>query len=137
MSADTRIRVALGVALVFVVALVVFGVVATRPGEERSKESDTVIVRITGDPGLQFSGSYGTARSGQQRVEGTTPTEFEVEQESGAFSDDNTLSVTAQKIIGGSGELRMQIVRDGEVAKEQATTAQFGIVTLTYSPTER
>ena len=137
MSADTRIRIALGMALVFVVALVVFGVVATRPGVEKSKESDTVTVRITGDPGLQFSGSYGTARSGQQRVEGTTPTEFDVEQESGAFSDDDTLSVTAQKIIGGSSELRIQLVRDSEVVKEQATTAQLGVVTLTYSPTER
>jgi hypothetical protein len=130
MSADTRIRIALGVALVFVVALVVFGAVATRPGEQKAKTSDTVTVRITGDPGLQFSGSYGTARSGQQRVDGTTPTEFEVEQESGAFSDD-ILSVTAQKIIAGSDELRIQIVRGGEVVKEQATTAQFGVVTLT------
>jgi hypothetical protein len=130
MSADTRIRIALGVALVFVVALVVFGAVATRPGEQKAKTSDTVTVRITGDPGLQFSGSYGTARSGQQRVDGTTPTEFEVEQESGAFSDE-ILSVTAQKIIAGSDELRIQIVRGGEVVKEQATTAQFGVVTLT------
>ncbi len=136
MSADTRIRIALGVALVFVVALVVFGAVSTRPGEQKAKTSETVTVRITGDPGLQFSGSYGTARSGQQRVDGTTPTEFEVEQESGAFSDD-ILSVTAQKIIAGSDELRIQIVRGGEVVKEQATTAQFGVVTLTYSPTER
>ena len=136
MSADTRIRIALGVALVFVVALVVFGAAATRPGEQKAKTSDTVTVRITGDPGLQFSGSYGTARSGQQRVDGTTPTEFEVEQESGALSGD-TLSVTAQKIIAGSDELRIQIVRDGEVVKEQATTAQFGVVTLTYRPTER
>ncbi len=134
MSADTRIRIALGVALVFVVALVVFGAVATRPGEQKAKTSDTVTVRITGDPGLQFSGSYGTARSGQQRVDGTTPTEFEVEQESGAFSDD-ILSVTAQNIIAGSDELRIQIVRGSEVVKEQATTAQFGVVSLDYSAT--
>ena len=137
MSADTRIRIALGVALVFVVALVVFAAIVTRPGEQKSKVSETVTVQITGDPGLQFSGSYGTARSGQQRVDGTTPTEFEVEQESSAFSDDNPLSVTAQKIIAGSDELRVQILRDGEVVQEQATTAQFGVVTLTYSPTER
>ncbi len=138
MSAETRIRIALGVVLLLVMGLVVLGIIATRSVEEeakeKAKESDTLTVRITGDPGLQFRGSYGTARSGQESIDGTIPTEFEVEQESGAFAGD-ILSVTAQKIIPGTGELRIQIVRDGEVMKEQATTAQFGVVTLDYSAT--
>ncbi len=37
MSADTRIRIALGVALVLVVGLVIFGAVATRSVEENSE----------------------------------------------------------------------------------------------------
>lgn len=56
--------------------------------------------------------------------------------ETGFLSMD-ILSVVMQKQSQGSEELSVQIVSaDGEVIKEQTTTAPFGVVSITADPTE-
>ncbi len=48
------------------------------------------------------------------------------------------MSVTFQKRDPGAGELAVQLVDEGgEVLKEQNTTAEFGVVSLTLAPNER
>lgn len=103
---------------------------ASEPADEEIGE---ISVRITGDSGINFSGNIGTL-DGSRSVEGTTPQEFAVEVDTGAFAFDS-VSATAQN-SDGSGDLVVQIVRDGEVVKEQSTTAQYGVANVTWSPSE-
>lgn len=101
--------------------------------EPADEEIGEVSVRITGDPGIKFTGDIGTL-DGSRSVEGTTPQEFAVEVDTGAFAFDS-VSALAQN-ADGSGNLIVQIVRDGEVVKEQSTTAQYGVANVTWSPSE-
>lgn len=39
-----------------------------------------------------------------------------------------------QKRSPGPWEMAVRLVVDGEVVKEQSTTAEFGVVTLNYNP---
>ena len=101
--------------------------------EPTDEETGEIFVRVTGDPGINFSGNIGTL-DGSRSVEGTTPEEFAVEVDTGAFAFDS-VSALAQN-SDGSGNLVVQIVRDGEVVKEQSTTAQYGVADVTWSPSE-
>lgn len=103
---------------------------ASEPADEEIGE---ISVLITGDPGISFSGNIGTL-DGSRSVEGTTPQEFAVEVDTGALAFDS-VSVTAQN-SDGSGNLVVQILRDGEVVKEQSTTAQYGVASVNWSPSE-
>ena len=101
--------------------------------EPTDEETGEIFVRVTGDPGISFSGNIGTL-DGSRSVEGTTPEEFAVEVDTGTFAFDS-VSALAQN-SDGSGNLVVQIVRDGEVVKEQSTTAQYGVADVTWSPSE-
>lgn len=103
---------------------------ASEPADEEIGE---IFVRVTGDPGIKFQGSIGTL-DGSRSVEGTTPEEFAVEVDTGAFAFDS-VSANAQN-SGGSGNLVVEVVRDGEIVAEQSTTAQYGVAQVTWSPNE-
>ena len=103
---------------------------ASEPADEEIGE---VSVRVTGDSGINFSGDIGTL-DGSRTIEGTTPQEFAVDVDTGTFAFDS-VSALAQN-SDGSGDLIVQIVRDGEVVKEQSTTAQYGVASVTWSPSE-
>jgi hypothetical protein len=103
---------------------------SSAPADE---EVGDIFVRVSGDPGISFQGSIATL-DGSRSVEGVTPQEFAVEVDTAAFSMD-LVSANAQN-MGGSGNLVVQIVRDGEVVKEQSTTAQYGVAQVTWSPSE-
>lgn len=45
-------------------------------------------------------------------------------------SDYSTVSATIQKQGGNSRDLKVQIIRDGEVKKEENTTAEYGVVSI-------
>jgi hypothetical protein len=93
--------------------------------------AETVTIRVTGDPGVRFSGDIGNIDS-TRSVEGTTPAEFEQQVDSGALAFDS-VSATMQN-AGGAGELRVEMVVGGEVVKESSTTAQYGVVSVNYTP---
>ena len=101
--------------------------------EPADEEVGEIFVRVTGDPGIKFQGSIGTL-DGSRSVDGTTPQEFAVEVDTGALAFDS-VSANAQN-SDGTGNLVVQIVRDGEVVKEQSTTAQYGVADVTWSPSE-
>ena len=103
---------------------------ASEPADEEIGE---IFVRVTGDSGIEFQGSIGTL-DGSRSIEGTTPQEFAVDVDVGTFAFDS-VSANAQN-SGGSGNLVVQVVRDGEVVKEQSTTAQYGVAQVVWSPSE-
>lgn len=117
--------------------------VVGEPEEEPAKQeparqdnTGTLTVRVTGTPGIPFSGSYGTLE-GQRTVDGVTPAEYEVEVETGLFAVDS-VSAVMQKQSQDQSELRVEIVdEDGEVVAQQDTTAAFGVASINYSPNQR
>lgn len=109
-----------------------------QPSDSKSSSSDadteTVTIRVTGTPGSAFSGSYGNLDS-TRSVDGVTPAEFEVEIETGFLTFDS-VSAVMQKTDFGSAELRVEMVVDGEVVKDESTTAEFGVAQVNYVPGE-
>ena len=94
-----------------------------------------VVVRVTGDPGQQFSGALGNIDA-TRTVDGTTPQDFPLEGvDTGLFSGD-VVSANAQKMSAGAGTLTVQILVDGEVVKEATTTAEYGVAQAVWSTTE-
>ncbi len=107
------------------------------PKEQAKEKEDTgnVAVRVAGTQGVEYSGSYGTAQ-GQRTVDGTLgaqPDEYEVDVDTGAFSFD-AITSSFQKRSPGPGDLRVEIVSDGNVQASQETSAEFGVVTTSWSP---
>ena len=98
---------------------------------EEEPQADSVTIRVTGESGQAFSGSYGNVDT-TQSVDGTVPTEYEQEVDMGAFSADS-VSAVMQKNSAGPWELGVQILVDGEVVKETSTTAEFGVAQVTWS----
>lgn len=104
------------------------------PASEESGDKGTAIIRVTGVAGEAFTGSYGNLDT-TQSVDGTIPVEYKVKVDTGFMSFDSVTAVM-QKASAGAGELGVQIVVDGEVVKETSTTAEYGVATVTWSPSE-
>lgn len=108
-----------------------------QPKEEakQKEESGNVAVRVSGTQGVEYSGSYGTSQ-GQTTVDGTLggePDEYEVDAQTGTFEFD-VITASFQKRSPGPGQLRVEIVSDGDVQASQETSAEFGVVTTSWSP---
>lgn len=104
----------------------------TQSEDSGESGSSNVIIRVTGNGA--FSGNYGTLDSSRS-VDGVAPEEYPVEVDTGFLSMDS-VSAVMQKDGAGSGELRVQIVVDGEVVKETSTTAEYGVAQVNWSPSE-
>jgi hypothetical protein len=105
------------------------------PSSESPAEVSSVVVRVSGSPGLSYSGNYGTTEGGGRSVDGelgVSPDEYPVPVESGALDFD--MATAFFQKVDAEGTLRVEIVVDGQVMKSQETTAQFGVVDMTYSP---
>lgn len=97
--------------------------------EQQSTTSETpddntraVTVRVTGSAGQSFGANYGNLSSSRS-VEGTTPAEYEARVSS---SPGDYVSATVWKTTGDSRELRVQLVIDGTVVRDAATTKDYG-----------
>lgn len=86
----------------------------------------TVTIRVTGAPGMSFSGNY-TAGVSINSIEGITPQDYQAEVRTGVDS----VVAHVQKQGNGKEELTLQGIVDGEVVKEESTTAQSGVVWMT------
>jgi hypothetical protein len=82
-------------------------------------------IRVTGDTDLKFHGSYMVISSGgssnSQSVEGVTPTAYN--------ATGKIVSASFQK-KGKGGNLRIEILRGGEVVKQSSTSAAYGLATV-------
>jgi hypothetical protein len=102
---------------------------------EQAEDAGDIAVRISGTQGVEYSGSYGTTQ-GQTTVDGTLgarPDEYEVDAQTGRLQID-VVSASFQKRSPGPGQLRVEIVSDGDVQASQETSAEFGVVSTVWSP---
>jgi len=85
------------------------------------KPSQYVSFKVLYDGGWQ--GALGT-ESGQRSISGQGDSHLPVD------NDANIVSGNAQKQGGGSGNLTVQILVDGEVISEQSTSAEYGVAQI-------
>lgn len=133
-----------GLALISVLgALIIVALLAVRSlessltgglgGDSPSGESPgSLMVRISGTPGTEFSGNY-TTPQGSQNFNGTlgaTPTEFELGDEGVAGLNLVTVNIQKQEV---GGTLKVEILKNGQVVQSAETNATNNTVSLTYS----
>ena len=93
----------------------------------------SLVLRISGTPGVEFSGDY-TTPQGSQNFSGTlgsTPTDYELGDE--GIAGVNVVSANVQK-QGTYGTLKVEILENGQVVQSAQTTAANTPVSVTYSP---
>jgi hypothetical protein len=85
--------------------------------------SSDFTIKISGSPGLKYSGSYmvltASGDSTSKTVDGSVPDQFNV--------SGNIVSTTFQK-RAESGNLKVEIVKGGSVVAESETSAAYGVV---------
>ncbi len=138
-AALSKLGMLIAILMAAAVLVAVFGIVI-RDGSSASGEgaqenmvaaepADSVVIRVYGTQGLPFGGSYATILGGQKRVEGELglqPIEYEVP----AGFGDGYASFQKQAT---EGELKAEILVNGQVVKERKTDAEYGLVTMFYS----
>ncbi len=96
-------------------------------------DAGSLVLRISGTPGVGFSGNY-TTPEGSQNFSGTlgaAPTDYELGDE--GIAGFNVVTVNVQK-QGTSGTLKVEILENGQVVQSAETSATNNTVSLTYSP---
>src|SRR5215208_2879561 len=94
--------------------------------------TNSVVLRISGTPGVQFSGNY-TRPQGSQDINGTlgvASTEYKLGGEGVAGM--SVVSVNVQK-QGTYGILKVEILKDGQVVQSAETNATNNAVSVTSS----
>jgi hypothetical protein len=98
-------------------------------------EANDLVVRVSGAEGTVYSGDYGNLSGEIQTVEDTTlgdePQEYELEIEEN-ISDGVTAAF--RKTQPSAGELKAEIVADGEVVAESRTRVQNGSIIVEWLP---
>ena len=95
--------------------------------------AESVVLRISGTPGLQFSGNYTTPES-SKNISGTLgvdPTDYDLGGEGGAGFNVVTANVYKEET---NGTLKVEILENGQVVQSAATNATNNTVSVTYSP---
>src|SRR5215208_4997112 len=101
---------------------------ATPPGGA----TNSFVLRISGTPGVQFSGKY-TTPQGSQDISGTlgtAPTDYKLGGADVAGMSIVTANVQKQ---GTYGSLKVEILKDGQVVQSAETNATNNAVSVTYS----
>ena len=94
--------------------------------------TNSVVLRISGTPGVQFSGNY-TTPQGSQDISGTlgtAPTDYKLGGEGVAGVSVVTVNVQKQ---GTYGTLKVEILKDGQVVQSAETNATNNAVSVTYA----
>ena len=95
--------------------------------------AESVVLRISGTPGLQFSGNYTTPES-SKNISGTLgvdPTDYDLGGEGVAGFNVVTANVYKEDT---SGTLKVEILENGQVVQSAATNAANNTESVTYSP---
>jgi hypothetical protein len=94
--------------------------------------TNSVVLRISGTPGVQFSGNY-TMPQGSQEISGALgadPTDYNLGgQDVGGMS---VLTANVQK-QGTYGTLKVEILKDGQIVQSAETNATNNAVSVTSS----
>ena len=106
------------------------GSAANAPSEGAA---ESVVLRISGTPGLQFSGNY-TTPEGSRNISGTlgvNPMDYDLGGEGVAGFNVVTANVYKEDT---NGTLKVEILKNGQVVQSAATNATNNTVSVTYSP---
>jgi hypothetical protein len=116
----------LGPVLLALAACALSGCVAAFVPEhqETPPAAASVVIEITGSPGLTFEGSIGTAPS-TKSIAGQVPAQYTVETAIGL-----AVSVTKK---GEDGDLTVRILRAGKEVSRRSTSSPYGTVLLVYA----
>ena len=94
--------------------------------------ANSVVLRVSGTPGVQFSGNY-TTPQGSEDISGTLgadPTDYKLGGEDVAGMSVLTANVQKQ---GTYGTLKVEILKDGQVVQSAETSATNNAVSVTYT----
>ena len=123
----------LGALLVFVLTLVALTDCGGGNPPSSPEKASSVVVRVSGTQGTAYVGDYGTFTQEPQTVDDTLggePKEYEVKIQEDALG----VSASFQKTQPGAGELKAEILADGQVVTESTTYAEFGSVIVEWLP---
>ena len=98
-----------------------------------SGEEPSPTIRVSGTPGVPYSGNY-TTTTGSQNFNGTvgaTPLDYKIPGTS--INGVNVVTVNVQR-QGTTGTLKVEILENGQVIQSQETNATTSTLTLTFSP---
>ncbi len=98
---------------------------------------DVVVVRVSGAKGTAYLGEYGTIEKTQtaEGILGARPTNYEVPLEHKFFgSTPDPVYALFRKTKTGGGILKVEIVAGGEVADQNETSKEFGLVSVNWNP---
>lgn len=103
--------------------------------------STPVIVRVSGTKGTQYDGTIGTSQTGQKSIDGTlgtTSEEYELTLDTSPASTDIVTAEVGKRAVDNSqpGTLAVELVAGGQVVREQDSSSETGVVTLTYDARE-
>lgn len=94
---------------------------------EQTQASTGFQIKVSCSEDCSWSGSFGTLAS-SRTVDGTGDQTIDIEG-----SDIMSVSASVQKQGSGDATMTVQILKDGDVVKESATSAEYGVVTVNYS----
>ncbi len=137
----------LGIVLMIGVAIGVLigreGSVKTPVGEVTvdGSATTTVTVRVSGTQGIRYDGAIGTTETGQKSIDGTLrdiPDDYELPLDTSPGSTDVLTARVGKHPVDNSkpGRLRLELLADGRAVREQESSSETGVVTLTYYATE-
>ena len=119
------------------------GSVKTPVGEVTVDQSSStpVIVRVSGTKGIGYEGSIGTSKTGQKSIDGTigtTSDDYELTLDTSSGSTDIVTAEVGKRALDNSqpGTLSVDLVAGGQVVREQDSSSETGVVTLTYDAQE-
>ncbi len=95
-------------------------------------DAGSLVLRISGTPGVEFSGNY-TTPQGSQNFSGTlgsTPTDYNLGDE--GLAGMNVISANVQK-QDTYGTLKVEILENGRVVQSAQTTTANSPVSVTHS----
>lgn len=117
---DKKLKCLIGIIIVVIIVMIV--AVATTDGNTGNNEGTQIKVIYDGS----WNGALSTGDGSSKTIEGTGNETINV-------TNDTTdiVSANAQKMDDSSDELKIQLLKNGEVKKESSTTAQYGIADVT------
>jgi hypothetical protein len=103
--------------------------------------STPVIVRVSGTKGIGYDGTIGTSKTGQKTVDGTlgtTSDDYELTLDTSPGSTDIVRAEIGKRAVDNSqpGTLSVDLVAGGQVVREQESSSETAVVTLTYDAQE-
>ena len=119
------------------------GSVKTPVGEVTvdQRSSTPVIVRVSGTKGIGYDGTIGTSKTGQKAIDGTlgtTSDDYDLTLDTSPGSTDIVRAEVGKRALDNSqpGTLSVELVAGGQVVREQESSSETGVVTLTYDAQE-